>query len=444
MARSGLTEYLSDVADEYGVPLKNLTVLAPQNDPFRVGTEASRRDGAWLAEQCQAAMAGRKIHLRGLHYALIGQTKPDGTEYINTDRNWEWLIGQAAKSARWNGYIGFDQIVDQKNSPPLIHLAEPTVEPTPRVSVGDLVVELPSADAMVPRIYVYPPFKARQKYRLAMYGEKSSLEDVLLPIARQYGADLFLPSGEMSDTLIWQLASAAADDGRPLVLFTFSDCDPAGWQMPISISRKLQAFKTMLYPDLEFEVIRVGLTPGHVRAYGLPSTPLKEKETRADKWTEATGVRQTEIDALATLQPNVLRRIALEAIQPYFDRTLASRVRVAESEWESAAQARFDELIGEEQLHEIAISAELRLGELREEIARVSDSLRVEFDTSELDLPAIEIPEFVEPDLDKPDTLIDSRDEFVDQCADLIASKAYDDVNGLPGWPTPTARNSTA
>ncbi len=32
-----------------GGSLKSLTVLAPQNDPFRVDTDAGHRDGAWLA-----------------------------------------------------------------------------------------------------------------------------------------------------------------------------------------------------------------------------------------------------------------------------------------------------------------------------------------------------------------------------------------------------------
>ncbi len=104
----------------------------------------------------------------------------------------------------------------------------------------------------------------------------------------------------------------------------------------------------------------------------------------------------------------------------------------AQREWRASAQARFDELIGDEQLDAIRSEAEVRLSGLREEINRISESLRVEFDTSALDLPDIVVPECIETDLDKPAVLIDSRDDFVDQCADLIASKAYADVNGRP------------
>src|SRR5213076_2709952 len=67
-------------------------------------------------------------------------------------------------------------------------------------------------------------------------------------------------------------------DGRPMVVFYFADADPAGWQMGVSVARKLQAFKTLEFGDLTFEVRRVALTPDQVREYGKPSTsPVRLK-----------------------------------------------------------------------------------------------------------------------------------------------------------------------
>ena len=83
-------------------------------------------------------------------------------------------------------------------------------------------------------------FQVDQPYRLVFFGEKTSLEDVLAPIARDCAVDLYLPAGEISDTMLHQMAEVGAADGRPMVVLCFSDCDPAGWQMPISIGRKLQ------------------------------------------------------------------------------------------------------------------------------------------------------------------------------------------------------------
>jgi hypothetical protein len=129
-------------------------------------------------------------------------------------------------------------------------------------------------------------------------------------------------------------------------VFYFSDCDPAGWQMPISLSRKLQALQAVQFGGLEFQVHRVGLIPDQVREYGLPSTPLKDTERRGDKWLTAMGIQQTEIDALAALQPNLLRRIAADAISPFFDNTLHRRVTEAKQEWLANAQQAVDEQAG--------------------------------------------------------------------------------------------------
>jgi len=45
----GLRETLESACDEAGCAAGALTVLAAQNDPFRVDTPARHRDGKWLA-----------------------------------------------------------------------------------------------------------------------------------------------------------------------------------------------------------------------------------------------------------------------------------------------------------------------------------------------------------------------------------------------------------
>ena len=72
---------------------------------------------------------------------------------------------------------------------------------------------------------------------------------------------------------------------------------------------------------------------------------MKETEKRADRWREAFGVEQTEIDALATLRPNVLRDIVRQAFDPYVDRLLADRVARARVEWDQQAAAAINEQI---------------------------------------------------------------------------------------------------
>jgi hypothetical protein len=413
-----------------GGSLKSLTVLAPQNDPFRVDTDAGHRDGAWLANTLDRLGITGQRHLRGLHYILIGQPKPNGQPYTNTESDWRWLSESAAKCARWLLYIPFDRIVDQRNDEPVIREWSPP-NPEPYVWV-DFEVTIPGIDDLTPLAGIQG-FTEEQPYHLVLVGEKSSLRPVLGAVANRYQADLFLPTGEISDTQAYLMADSAARDGRPMVVFYFSDCDPSGWQMPISLSRKLQALKAVAFEDLEFQMHRVGLTPDQVREYGLPSTPLKDTERRADKWMDATGVQQTEIDAMAALQPELLRRIAEDAISPFYDDTLRSRVRQAMDEWRAEAQQVLDEHIGEH-LEDLRADAAERLTEKREEIQQILDTVRVNADELEFELPPAEVPEAAIDESILPNTaLCDSLWPFTYQCDRLIASKSYD-ADEMGGW----------
>lgn len=419
----GLRETLESACREEGCPAGKMTVLAAQNDPFRVDTPARHRDGEWLAVCAQELGLGdRKIHLRGLHYMLVsGEViKPNGKPYTNTDEDWKWLSEHAAKAARWLRYLPFEQVRDNRSSPPVIRPFE-RIEPSPYLSTG-VEVEIPDPRDVAPTVGV-AHFTGVQPYKLVLYGEKSSLEDVLAPIAWDREADLYLPAGEISDTLLHTMAKIGALDGRPMVVLTISDCDPAGWQMPISIGRKLQAFKALEFPDLRFQVHRVALSPDQVREYGLPSTPLKETERRADRWQAAKGVSQTEIDALAALRPDLLERIVRQAISPFFDAYLDSRVRDARHAWQVKAQARLEEQLDQETLDRIQDDASEKLGNLREEIDNINAALYVE--VRDIELPPIVVPG---PELDgvaHPEPLIDSDWSWVEQTEKLKVSKAY-------------------
>src|SRR5262249_38788716 len=161
---------------------------------------------------------------------------------------------------------------------------------------------------------------------------------------------------------------------------------------------------------LEFKVFRVALTPEQVRSYGLPSTPLKATERRADRWREAMGIEQTEGDALASLRPDLLRQIALDAIAHFYDDTLAEPLRRARRQWLTEAQGILDAHLADSDLEEVANEAAAKVTAWAVEIEEINEQLAVDVD--ELDLPDIEIPE-TEVDGEADDLLlvIDSEDE---------------------------------
>ena len=167
-------------------------------------------------------------------------------------------------------------------------------------------MSIPDLEDIKPTVYL-TGFRGRQQHRLALFGEKTSIGPVGAPLCDRYRADLYCPSGEITDSQLYLMAKTGAEDGRPMVVFVVADFDPAGHQMAVSIGRKLQAFRDPLFPDLQFELVPIALTEEQVHALDLPSTPLKETEKRADRWREAHGgLEQTEIDALATLRPDAL------------------------------------------------------------------------------------------------------------------------------------------
>ncbi len=419
-----LRSVLELAAAEHRLSMKDLTVLDKDNDPYRLDTPAGHRDAGWLATTARdLGLGDRQIHLRGLHYMVLGRTKPNGLPYANTEKDWLWLSEDAGKAARFLGYIPFDQIIDQRNAPPVVRLFKPP-EPEPYINVG-IDVSIPTVEDIVPQVDV-DGFVGTQPYKIVLIGEKASLGEVLAPIARERGADLYLPTGESSSTLIYQMAKIGAADGRPMVVLYFSDCDPAGWQMGVSVCRKLQAFQSLHFPALTYEVHRVALTPDQVREYGLPETPLKETEKRADKWQALKGVRQTEIDALATLQPNLLRQLARDAMLPYYDRMLEVRVYHARQAWLAQAQAAVDEQLDPAALESIRAQAAARLAEMRAEIDELNSALHVATDDFTLpDLPEIPGPTDLAERGGLP--LLDSRWSWAEQTRRLIDSKAYRD-----------------
>jgi hypothetical protein len=323
---------------QYG--MGELTVLAAQNDPYRVDTPAGHRDATWFKQQLARFVSNTRIHLRGLHYQVASAADvelPNGRLYTNTDEDWTWLQSKAAKAARWLGYVPFDRIVDQRNSAPQIHVSE-AVSPEPVWEPGEGVWVPHSAEDAMPKPVC--KFPVNQPYRIIMIGEKASLDSILLPVVKEVGGELLLPTGEISETMVADMASRVATDGRPAVVFYFSDFDPSGHQMAISVSRRLQALRDLLYPNLEIELYPVAMTLEQVRHYGLPSTPLKESERRADRWRLVMGCEQTEIDAMIALHPRALRQIARDAIAPFHDPSLEGRTKEASETWHAEAEER--------------------------------------------------------------------------------------------------------
>ncbi len=413
---------LLDTIKSAGGSMSDWTVMSNLTDPYRLDTPANHRDAKWLAD---AFTQGKltAIHCRGLHYTIVSMPelrKPNGDPYLNDIDNWTWLQ-RVAGIARWLGYIDFEAITDERNAGPELW-TPPTFEDAGlRIAHDaddlDWPIELPQIE-----IKCQAPH-ARQAYRLVLIGEKSSLRTVLQPICRKFEAELILPTGELSTTLLHGIVQRAAADGRPTRVFYLSDFDPSGVHMPVEVARKIQALCDLKFQGLDIELHRCALLAHQVKELGLPETPMKDTERRADKWRERFNCEQTEIDALATLQAGTLAAIVENDLKPYFDDTLQQRQRLA---YESAAQAMritikaatapFEKQIDEAQ--DLIDTAAQKLADAHEFCKPLFDDIADGIDFADV--------EEVRPELDPfgfASPMFSSLDDFVTTTANLRGEK---------------------
>jgi len=390
----------------YGKPLKYLTVLSNQNDPYRLDTPANHRDGQWLSDTLRELNINpHRIHLRGLHYQLVGRAElPEwkgGGTYHNTDENWLWLAQKLVKAARWLGYIEWEMFEDQRNSPPEIFRQE-NKEPSVSIAVADVEIYLP--DELSPEPFVSGYFY-RQPYQFALIAEKAGVGETLRPLAKKVYGELILPTGEISDTLIFQMLARAEEDGRPLVIFSLGDFDPAGNQMAISIARKVQAMTDTLI-NIDAQVLAPAMTLEQCKAWGLPSTPLKSGESRAEGWVARWGWEQTELDAAVALAPRRFKKSIWQAMECFWDEDVARKNNEAKAEAIEAASLLLDENIDDLELARIRGIIETKLDGLAPEIDDINESLAV-------DAPWLEQPDQRHGDAEGSDDWIQSSDDWL-------------------------------
>ena len=338
---------------------------------------------------------------------------PNGNPYVSTDECWTWLCNEAIKAARWLGLIPGDRITDNRNTRPQL-LTATRPDPDGGYSLGMLSF---TEDDMMPEAVSTGS------------GNGSPTTSPWSPRSRRpptcwhrwppsWTATCTHPPGRSPTPYCREMARDAVAEGRPLVVIGFDDGDPSGWQMLISIGRKLQALQLLEFPELQYRVVRGALTPKQIISFDprLAEAPLPANEMRANDWTAATGLLQTELEALED-RPGELERLAREAIAPWRDPTLGRRVRQARLEWERDAQDALDEVM----------EADEELARLRQAALDALAAVRERIDAN---LAAAEWPEVPEVPVPVRPPGAATRDylgrRLSDQSLKLIASKKYE------------------
>lgn len=320
---------IKDQARQQGCRITDLIALAPQNDPFYTGTPADLALAEWFADLWNRFGYTKGVHIRRVHYQVVSQSPvvilPNGKPYENTEACWD-ALNMAAKAARYLGLVDPAAFVDRRNPEARIFTADDT--PYPEVWItGNLwnLPELPDFPALP--CYELSGYTGRQRYHLEIWCEKSTMNDVLLPICDIYGANLQTGLGELSITATLAAVNRIAESGKPARIFYVSDFDPAGQSMPVAVARKLEYFIRRDDIDADVRLFPLVLSQEQVQHYNLPRTPIKESEKRRTGFEDRYGTGAVELDALEALYPGELNTILRKAIEAvYFDPALDTSV----------------------------------------------------------------------------------------------------------------------
>lgn len=267
-----------------------------------------------------------------MHYAIVSQNPPisfpNGKPYKNTLECWGELAN-AAKAARYLEYVDPAAFVDRRNDEPKRY-DEWWVDKGASSGITSILDET-SAISM-PTLYPTPcyelePFTSTQRYHLEIWCEKSTMNDILIPLVQRYKGVVLYGKGELSITAAVEAMARFKRANRAIRIFYVSDFDPAGACMPVSMSRKLEYFVHNLGLDLDIKVFPVVLTYQQTKEYTrLLPTPIKESERRKASFEAKYGEGAIELDALEALYPGELHNILASELDRYYDHTLPKRL----------------------------------------------------------------------------------------------------------------------
>ena len=194
------------------------------------------------------------------------------------------------------------------------------------------------APRYTPKTYAFPPLPAVsvfspdivEDYAIEIWAEKSTMNDVLEPLARRLGVTLVTGVGELSHTHCNRLVKRALRHRRKTRILYISDFDPAGDGMPVSIARKIEhILRRDGHEDLDIRLDPLVLTAAQVRHHDLPRIPIKDSDKRKGHFEARHGEGATELDALEAIHPGELARLVKARVEVYRAPTRATRKEIA-------------------------------------------------------------------------------------------------------------------
>ncbi len=433
-------ERLNALAKQLRRPVKSL-IWQYDTDPFYADAPARRAWAEWFAEIWDQFEFQPGVHLRRIHYRLVSQEEPvldiNGNPYVNHVNCWSDLKS-ASRDARYLDFVPIDSFVDQRADEAVVHLdgsgsdTDLSVDEVSEASAPSFMrVHSWMPD---PPDYSFSPADISQHYHVEIWSEKTTIADILVPLAQEFSLNVVMGAGDLSLTHCHQFIERVIASERPARLLYVSDFDPAGRNMPIMAARKIDFMIRRRGLDLDIQLRPVVLTHDQCVEHRLPRTPLKATAHGKDRFEERFGEGATELDALEALHPGLLNSILREEIERYYDADLDDAVEEVADEFTKRLDRVRGDILGRydteleaarevrrtlaeqcnAEIGPIIEKYESRFTENADRYNAILGTIATELKEEAPDLDEIDWPEPKDGDEDD-DPLFDSTRDYVDQ-----------------------------
>ncbi|MGI4943473.1 MAG: hypothetical protein ACRYHQ_23390 [Janthinobacterium lividum] len=147
--------------------------------------------------------------------------------------------------------------------------------------------------------------------------EKDALAGVVLPVTALYDVPLMVARGYASLSFLHGAAEYINELDVPAYIYHLGDFDPSG----VNAAEKIEQTLRDLAPRADIHFERIAVTPAQIQAWGLPTRPTKQTDSRA----KGFGAVSVELDAI---KPDLLRAL----VQRHIERHLpADELRVLQT-----------------------------------------------------------------------------------------------------------------
>ena len=240
------------------------------------------------------------VHLRRIHYRLVARgdvVRHDSMLYENNANSWGYL-NNASRFARYLGLMDPEDLVDRRNTAPYSYMpvgfgTGPEWSYTIDTNRLDRI-SMHLGNSYFPPVEVeaevsgYAYEEALQPCHVEVWAEKTTMNDILVPLCTSLDANYVSGAGYQSITaMVSLLRDRVAQLQKPCRVLYVSDYDAAGRNMPKQLARQMEFWIERYASDHDVRV-----------------EPIVMTDDQADNYPPAPDTGAVELDAMEAQRPS--------------------------------------------------------------------------------------------------------------------------------------------